>query len=42
MNEADKRPIPRNGKIQNKLNARIAGMRAIGISALKNIFAANT
>ena len=41
MNEADNRPIPRNGKMQNKLRTSIAGIRIIGISVLKKIFAAD-
>ena len=42
INEAESRPIPKNGKMQNKLSIRIPGIRVKGISALKRIFAADT
>jgi hypothetical protein len=41
INEADRSPIPKNGKVQIKLSIRMLGIRVIGISVLKKIFAAD-
>ena len=41
INEADRRPIPKNGKVQIKLSIRMLGIRVIEISVLKKIFAAD-